>query len=42
MWLEQGFQLVTVGNDLGYIYNSLRTQLVLARAAVGNGSPAAP
>jgi 4-hydroxy-2-oxoheptanedioate aldolase len=41
MWLEQGFQLVTVGNDLGYIYGSLRTQLVLARAAVGNGSPAA-
>jgi 4-hydroxy-2-oxoheptanedioate aldolase len=40
MWLEQGFQLVTVGNDLGYIQNSLRTQLLLARAAVVTESSA--
>lgn len=41
MWLEQGFQLVTVGNDLGYIRSSLQTQLRLARTGA-NGSPAAP
>lgn len=42
MWAEQGFQLVTVGNDLGYIQSSLSTQLELARAAVANGSSAQP
>ena len=41
MWLEQGFQLVTVGNDLGYIRSSLETQLHLARAAA-NGSSTTP